>query len=157
LVSSVPDKAAVTVDGEIKTLTPGKIDDIGEGDKQVTVSYPGYKNIIVYIKAIKGYQLVLESELAKEMVINVEEDQGLTPTGTGLTDQPTVGQIWITIKETETGWLRVRDEASAEGKEIKRINSGEKYRFLEEKNSWYKIDLGDGKNGWISAKYAAKS
>jgi len=156
LVSSTPDKAAVAIDGEIKTLTPGKIDDFGEGDKQVVVSFPGYKSIIVFVKAINGYQLILESELAKETVINTGILSPTPSTNDQTSDEPTINQVWVEIKETETGWLRVRDIAGSEGVEIKKVNTGEKYKYLEEKNDWYKIDLGKGDSGWISAKYAEK-
>ena len=36
-------------------------------------------------------------------------------------------------------------------------NPGEKYKMLSEVTDWYQIDLGGGKSGWVSAKYAEKS
>jgi uncharacterized protein YgiM (DUF1202 family) len=63
----------------------------------------------------------------------------------------------ITIKETETGWLKVREASSSSGKEITRVKPGEKYVLLNETTDWYQIDLGNNKNGWISATYASKN
>jgi hypothetical protein len=158
MVNSIPDKAAIEVDGEIKALSPTKIEDLGEGDKQIKVSFPSYKNVIVFVKAMKGYQLILEAELAKEPIVLSE------PTGTGTTEspiesslKPTGTQVWLTIKETGTGWLRVRDSASGEGVEVRKVNTGEKYKYLESNDGWYKIDLGNGSTGWVSAKYVDKS
>lgn len=150
IINVVPDKATVAIDGEIKGFSPLKLDDIGEGDKQVTISFPGNKSVNIFIRAIKGYQTILESKLAEEKIIIQQETENQENT-------PVEKQNEITIKETETGWLRVRESSSNTSKEIAKINPGEKYKLLEQDNDWYKIDLGENKAGWISAKYAEKS
>ena len=143
LVNSKPEKAAVAIDGEIKALSPVVIPDLGEGDKQVTISFPSFKTINLFVKSLKGYQLVLEAELQENEVIKEEGPQVLpTPTAVGPT---------VKIRETETGWLRVREEPSNASAEVGKVNPGESYALLEEQNGWYKIAL-----GWISAKYADK-
>jgi uncharacterized protein YgiM (DUF1202 family) len=65
--------------------------------------------------------------------------------------------VKIKIKETETGWLRVRESSSSASKEVAKINPGATYTMLEETRDWYKIDLGNGTNGWISTSYGEKS
>ena len=62
----------------------------------------------------------------------------------------------VEVLETGTGWLRVRSEASLNGTEIGKVNVGEKYKFSEEVEGWYKITLSDGTTGWISSQYAKK-
>jgi uncharacterized protein YgiM (DUF1202 family) len=63
----------------------------------------------------------------------------------------------VIIKETETGWLKVRENNSASSKEVIKVKPGEQYVLLSEEKDWYKIDLGSSKSGWISATYAEKS
>lgn len=152
IVNVTPDKATVAIDGEIKGFSPLRIDDIGDGDKQVTISFPGNKSINIFIRAIKGYQTILESKLAEEKIIVQQEENNQQ---NNLTEKQ--NETIITIKETETGWLRVRESSSNASKEIVKINPGEKYKLLEENKDWYQIDLGENKTGWISAKYAEKN
>ena len=156
MVSSNPDRAAVYTDEDIKGYSPIRLDDVGEGDKKLTVSYPGYKSISSFVKLINGYQLVVESELAKEESI-VTIDNETVNLNIGSSDSQIPGGVVITIKETETGWLRVRERADVNSGEVTKVNPGEKYQMLEEVADWYLIDLGEGKSGWISAKYAEKS
>lgn len=154
LVNTVPNKSTITIDNEIKGMTPLKINDIGEGDRHIALSYPGHKTVDIFAKSLNGYQLVLESTLIEE---TVEETKGEVDVvdNPDLVSEP--NQNLIKIKETETGWLRVREQDSAVAKEVGRVNPGETYPILEERADWYKIDLGGGKSGWIAASYAEKS
>jgi uncharacterized protein YgiM (DUF1202 family) len=92
--------------------------------------------------------LVLDTTLPEEQLIQTEEPVVIPTTG--------VLQQKIMIKETETGWLRVRESASNTSTEIDRIKPLSIYTILEEAVGWYKIDLGNGKTGWISSTYAEK-
>jgi len=60
-------------------------------------------------------------------------------------------EITVTIKDTPTGWLRVRE--TPQGKEIGKVYPGDVYQFLAQDNGWYQIKFGD-QEGWISGKYA---
>lgn len=153
LVNTIPDKTTITIDGQVKGISPIKVNDIGEGDKQLSASFPGYKDVNVFMKAINGYQLVLNAKLA---IDKSNIDQIIT-TETESTSSSLTAAKKITIKETETGWLRVRDKNSNSGLEIARVKPGETYVLLEEQTDWDKIDLGNGKTGWISATYALKN
>jgi hypothetical protein len=157
LLSSRPDRSTVKIGDEVKGLSPLKIDNVGEGDKKLTVSFPGYKNLSSFVKFINGYQLVAEADLAKEEIAVIPEivDEPESNIGTASAIGSTA--VMVTIKSTETGWLRVRDIAGSSGVEVSKVKPKEQYKLLEEKDGWYKIDLGNGKNGWISAKYADKS
>ncbi|MCL4384052.1 SH3 domain-containing protein [Patescibacteria group bacterium] len=149
LVNAAPNSAAVAIDGEMKGFSPLKIEDVQEGDKQITISYPGYQSQTIFAKGVAGYQLVAEVILAPE-----------TPTVTTTpTPTPTeeLNQNYVTIKTTETGWLRVRDAAAASGKEIARVNPGEKYVLLEENNGWSKIKVNATISGWVSSAYVTKA
>lgn len=65
----------------------------------------------------------------------------------------------VTIKDTETGYLNVREGASTATKLITTIDPGSTYPLLDTSTNgdWYKIELDDGEAGWISTKYAEKN
>ena len=155
IVNSNIDKSSVFIDGEMKGFTPMKVENIGEGDREVLISFPSYKTINVFVKAAKGYRLVIDAELAVDSGKNltsefdktIEEENTLS----NLVDQKK-----IKILETETGWLRVRSGATASAGEIAKVKPGEEYVLVSEQEGWYQIDLGDSKLGWISSSYAEK-
>lgn len=153
LVNTNPDKATITIDGEVKGISPIKVSEIGEGDRQLSVSFPGYKDINIFMKAINGYQLVVNTKLATEKN-NI--DQIINSENTNTISSLSVAKK-VTIKETETGWLKVREASSSSSKEVTRIKPGEQYVLIEEGTDWDKIDLGNGKDGWISTTYALKN
>ncbi|MDD2483373.1 MAG: PEGA domain-containing protein [Candidatus Shapirobacteria bacterium] len=154
LVNTNPDKATITIDGEVKGISPIKVSEIGEGDKQLSVSFPGYKDINIFMKAINGYQLVVSAKLATEKN-NIDQIISSSENETPVNSLNVAKKI--TIKETETGWLKVREASSSSSKEVTRIKPGEQYVLIEEGTDWDKIDLGNGKNGWISTTYASKN
>ena len=148
LINTQPENANVSVAGENKGYTPLRAENIGEGDKNISIAYPGYKNLNLIVKMVKGYQLIIDAKLIAEKVVEVSP-------------QPTV-QSPITqsgpkikIKETGTGWLRVREEANNSSIEIGRVIPGEIYEYMSSDADWYLIKFKD-KEGWVSAKYVEK-
>jgi uncharacterized protein YgiM (DUF1202 family) len=65
-----------------------------------------------------------------------------------------VSKPYATIKDTGTGWLRVRDQASNAGVEVAKVNVGQNYPYVSTLNGWFEITYSPGKNGWISGQYA---
>lgn len=63
---------------------------------------------------------------------------------------------YVEILDTPTGWLRVRSEPNTStGKEITKVYPKETYRYIETNDTgWYRIELPDGQEGWISGQYA---
>ena len=145
IASSIPTKSIVSVDDETVDYTPKKIDNLGEGDKKITISFPSYKSTNIFVRGIKGYQFIVEAKLAKEEII---EPIAIEPTPTSLAEKK-----MVTIKETETGWLRVRESSSSASAEIDKVNPGESFELLETNNDWVKIKLNDNQSGWVSATY----
>jgi hypothetical protein len=144
IVSAIPTESTLSVDDKNVDYAPKKIDDLGEGDKKITVSFPSYKSANIFTKGIKGYRLIIETKLAKEKVI--EE----------VIKEPPVSlaeKIMVVIKDTETGWLRVRQTSSVLGKEIARVNPKESFELLEENDKWVKIKLKENQEGWVSINY----
>lgn len=146
IVNSSPDRATVMVDGETKGLTPMKWEDVGEGDRQITISYPAAQSVNIFAKGILGYQLIINADLPEEMYANNE----MSPTPTPKSE---LGKL-VSIKNTETGWLRVRSEANKDAPEIGRVLPGETYPVFNEANDYFQIELKDKSKGWISTKYA---
>lgn len=83
----------------------------------------------------------------------------ITPTPTAKSGASTTTdpeKPYVVIKDTPTGFLRVRLEPSTAASEAGRVNPGEKYSLLDTKSTWYQIKF-DGKNlGWVSGQYADK-
>ncbi|MFA6602717.1 MAG: PEGA domain-containing protein [Candidatus Shapirobacteria bacterium] len=152
IINTNPSEAAVMIDGTVVGYSPLRADDIGIGDKQISISFPGYQTQTIFVKGWPGLRLVIEARLAKsEFALTVSP----TPTPSSLA--PGLSVKKVRILNTETGFLRVRSEASSGSSEIGRVNPQEVYPLLEEKTDWWKIDLGNDKSGWISAKYAELS
>jgi len=61
---------------------------------------------------------------------------------------------YITVLQTDTGYLNVREEPSTKSDILVKIKPGESYPFVEKNNTgWYKIEYLQGEEGWISGKY----
>lgn len=79
-----------------------------------------------------------------------------TPVASGSATVPSSGtpaKPYVTIKDTGTGWLRVRDQASSAGVEVAKVTVGASYPYVSSLNGWYEITYLPGKNGWISGQY----
>lgn len=157
-----PDGALVYVDGEVKGFTPLPIDQIGAGDHQITVSKEGFIEREIEAQTFAGYKLIVDVKLAQEgaaaTVTPTPAESSATSAGGSQTSAGGTGfaEFEVEIKETPTGWLRVRAMASTSGAEVAKVNPGEKYTVLEEKSGWYKIEYEQGKEGWIASQYTKK-
>jgi hypothetical protein len=170
-VVSIPDQAVVKVNGEPKGFTPLTIDDLAPADYQVTISSSGYEERSVSAHAVGGYKLIINVQLAQkiegiqEATPSSELEEGeVTPTPkTTITSTPKTtpkveatppAKPYIKVKETPTGFLRVRTEPSTTATEAAKINPGEMYPYLNEEDSgWLKIEYETDKEGWVSGVY----
>jgi len=162
-----PDGAGVKVNGDFKGTAPLVISNISEGDHEVDISLADYSSMKVKVKIVKGYRLTVNAELAKG------KEEKVTPTPTPkekLTPEPTKTEekpaspaaekkfeigVKIIIKETETGWLRVRLEPSLSGSEAAKVNPGQEFTVLDEQSGWVKIEYEKNKEGWVSGNYVS--
>lgn len=67
---------------------------------------------------------------------------------------PPVALYRLEILNTETGYLNVRSEASTKSELVGKALPGETYEYSLKQGGWYQIILNDGKQGWVSGKYA---
>lgn len=174
-IISQPDSAVVKLDGQPEGFAPVELSNVSPGDHQVSVSSPGYKPITIPIKAIAGLRLTISTKLAKDKnaISNPVSDAPASPsaqisptlepspaskpaTTKSASSSAALVKPYITIKETPTGWLRVRSEPSGTSdNEIARVDQGKSFPFIKTSNGgWYQIEYEIGKQGWISSQYA---
>ena len=157
-ISSVPDNALITIDGESRGVTPLDIKDIPQSEHEVEIEKNGFAKKTIRIRAVAGYKLVLNTIIGTESDLTDLPQEEITPSpasgGTTPTQAPNVPKV--VIIETPTGFLRVRSNPSTSSSEIGRVNPGETYELVDENETWYKIKLASGVEGWISSTYADK-
>lgn len=173
MVISSPDSSLVKVDGEPKGFTPVSLDKFEPQERQITLSASGFAERTVNVKLLEGFKLILNVKLAEKGETPIEEisptPEPTTKPGTKASPTPTpkpAGKIipspvslkrpYVTIKETPTGFLRVRSEPSTSSTELARVSPGESFSLVDEQSGWYKITYQTDKDGWISGQYAEK-
>ncbi len=154
-VISTPDNAVVFVDGQKEGQTSLVLKNLSIGDHEITLSLPGYSDQVVHGRILSGYRLNLVATLAK-LPNNLVATNSARPTASLVATQG--GEItkpYVVVKQTETGFLRVRSDPTLSATETARIKPGEKYSLLQEISGWVKIKL-PTLFGWVSDAYVEK-
>jgi hypothetical protein len=156
-VVSVPDRAQVILDGEIKGVTPLSLETVYEGEHKIIISQPGFEDREIGAKTRSGYKLMIVATLAQGVapVLGVADTEGTGPSPSPSTPIPSA-QGQIEILDTPLGYLRVRSSASSQASEIGQVKPTEKYSILETQGGWYKIEYEVGRQGWVSSQYCKK-
>lgn len=180
-VVTTPDAATVLLDDDPKGTTPITIPDVSNGEHTLTIVSRGFLTRTLKIKTNAGYRLMANVKLALDPGRSVLGESTasatpaaspsatpkttptgspkITPTGSpkvtptrGATTGTDPEKPFITIKDNEYGFLRVRSEPStaSPSAEVAKVKPGEKYHIFETKPSWYKIEYVNGKTGWVS-------
>ncbi|MEK7517011.1 MAG: PEGA domain-containing protein [Patescibacteria group bacterium] len=152
LVESVPSKANVLLDNNPVGTTPLLLKDVGEGAHDLMVGKDGFKEKLIKISTTLGYRLTAKLFLG---ISDLTADMA-TPSGKVASSSATPRLKQVVILDTPTGFLRVREEGSVLSSEIGRVNPGETYEVLDEKDGWFRIQFDDDKSGWISGEYGKK-
>ncbi|OGE37865.1 hypothetical protein A3B42_00280 [Candidatus Daviesbacteria bacterium RIFCSPLOWO2_01_FULL_38_10] len=143
-VISSPDGAQVEVDGKPYGVTPVSLK-LGSGDYMVALSRPGYLKRSIRINLSEGYKLIVSADLAlSEVDLTAVQTSPITQTPE------------VMVKDTPTGFLRVRDKPALSGKEIAQVKPGETLILLEELAGWYRVRLSEGTEGYVSTSYVDK-
>ncbi len=143
-VISSPDGAQVEVDGKPYGITPVSLK-LGSGDYMVVLSRPGYLKRSIRINLSEGYRLVVSVDLALS-----EADL------TAVQTPPITQTPEVVVKDTPTGFLRVRDKPALSGKEIAQVKPSDTLILLEELVGWYRVRLANGTEGYVSTSYVDK-
>lgn len=154
-VETEPQGAIVYLDNEEKGVAPLVLADVIKNDHELSVFLPGFLRRTQKINLDPFYRVNAIFKLA----IDPMQQQGQQPSAKKeeATSSASVKKTEVIIKDTPTGWLRVREEPSITASEAARVNPGDKYELLEEKEGWYKIEYQKGKEGWISSEYSTVS
>lgn len=171
LVVSFPQGSTVLLDGSSIGTTPVLLKDPTESDHVLKVRKDGYKEKTVRIRTPMGYKLTVSSYLSIDAdAANSYFKPSPAPSGAvsptpeptqaksnkkGV-PTPTIVATSVTILDTPTGFLRVREDASVSAAEIGRAIPGDTYPLVDEQSGWYQIKLANGQVGWISSEYAQK-
>lgn len=180
-VVSTPDAVTVRIDNQPQGFTPLLVDSLAEGEHQIILTSPGFKDRTIRAKTVKGYKLSLNVKLSQERPTTITPPPTDTPTGQvtptpklsptpspkitptpqASTTKTTPQKPYIEILDTPTGYLRVRSDASTSSPEVARVNPGDKYPYLSLKtgtdgNSWYKITYATDKEGYVVSTYSKK-
>lgn len=140
---SNPSDAQIEIDGKYYGKTPLSVD-IPTGEHTFALSRNNYLKRSIRANLPGDYNLVITVDLA------LSEVDLATPSTPATTTTP-----MVTVKETPTGFLRVRDKGSLLGKEIAKVKPGDELILLEE-GSWDRVRLSDGTEGFVSSAYVDK-
>lgn len=170
-VVSNPGNVSVTVDGNPSGFSDHPLDSVPAGDHTFTFSTPGYQEKVVRAKVQAGFRLVINLQMATQIIIPTPTPTPLATPSATPTPTPKVGTItplpkqsttsatlakpYVEILTTPTGFLRVRAQASTSGAELAQVNPGDKFNYRDSGVSgWYQIEYVTGKWGFISSQYA---
>jgi len=162
-VISDPDAVNVNLDNAPHGFTPLSKIETTPGSHSIFLTSPGYLEQTIPVNTVAGYNLVLSTKLASQS-INLMAPDATTPATPSATLSPspsnaspssmTMAKPYVEVLETETGWLRVRKEASGTAEELGKANTGEKLKYLGEttQTGWHKVEFA-GSVGYVSGKY----
>ncbi len=143
-IISNPSDAEVEIDGRSYGKTPITVD-ISTGGHTILVSHANYLN-----RSIR-------TDLPVNFNLTVSVDLSLSEADLTTIETPAITQTpEVTIKQTPTGFLRVRAKASLDGKEIAQVKPGDTLILLEEQGSWDRVRLSNGTEGYVSTSYVEK-
>lgn len=179
-----PDGAMVLLDNETKGNTPLVLPSVKPGDHILTLTSPGFLTRELKIKTTPGYKVLATVKMAISPIDTSETKEAtpsVTPTKSTVKSTPTPSvkltptkaatssstlpdppKPFVLVKDTPTGYLRVRAEANTSAKELARINPGEKYTYFDtalasgSSTLWYQIKYDGKNNGWVSGQYVEK-
>lgn len=172
-VATNPDGATASLDGETKGITPTSIPNVTAGDHTLAIISSGFLPRNIKIKTTAGYKLnaIVKLALSGETPevatpsptpVDTTPTGKTTPTPTKAASSTDPARPFVTIKDTPTGFLRVRMEPTTAATEAAQVKPGEKYTIMDSKEdlkgtTWYQINYDGKNNGWISGQYATKT
>lgn len=168
-ITTDPIGTIIYLDNDEKGIAPLMMEDVAVGEHEISAYSPGFIRRSQKIKVEDGYivsgefKLAIDPSYQKIEITPKEATESASLSGTP-TPSPSGGVLSpspsssnsITIKQTPTGFLRVRDKPSTGGSEIAQVKPGETYEILDEQNGWIQIEYEKGEKGWVSGQYAEK-
>lgn len=143
-VVSSPSGATVEIDGRQVGVTPLSIDVIGK-EHTFVLKHSNYLNRSIRAQVPENFNLNLYVDLALS-----EADL------TNITTPPITQTPMVVVKNTPTGFLRVREKPDITSREIGRVTPGDELILLEEVSGWDRVRLQNGTEGYVSKSYVEK-
>jgi len=164
-VETEPQGAIITLDNDEKGVAPMILQDVLQGDHEISVFMPGFFRRTQKVNVDPGYRVNAYFKLAIDQSQSVSAKPSADKQKVATESAQVTGTTYVVIKDNPQGWLRVREDASIDASESAKVKPGEKYELLEEKTDWYKIKFngnnegvvsGSFTEGWVSAEYSTK-
>lgn len=156
-VETEPQGAIIYLDNDEKGVAPLILSEVGKGDHELSVFMPRFIRRTQKVNVDPGYKV---NALFK---LSIDQSSGSTVAAGDkqtekkeATDSAKTTKSTILIKDTPTGFLRVREEPSITASEEARVKPGDQFDLLEESLGWFKIEYEKGKQGWVYSQYAEK-
>ena len=165
-IDTDPTGAIIYLDSDQKGIAPMKLSDVPVGDHEISVYLPGFFRRSQKIHVEKGFTLNAQFKLALDKshkTLEEELQEKQKEASLSATPKPEEKKIEtdqkatsLKVKDTPTGYLNVRSEASVSGEIVDKVDPGETFPYTAEQDGWYKITLPSGEEGWVSGEYIEK-
>ena len=156
-VETEPQGAIVYLDNDEKGVAPLILSEVLKGDHELSVFMPKFLRRTQKINVDPGYIVNAAFKLAIDQSSQTTKATGDKQKGKQeATASAKTGKTTIVIKDTPTGFLRVREEPAVTASEEAQVKPGDTFDLLDEKSGWYKIEYEIGKDGWVYSQYADK-
>ncbi|MBI4038801.1 PEGA domain-containing protein [Candidatus Daviesbacteria bacterium] len=143
-VISNPADSDVEIDARSYGKTPQTFN-IPSGDHTIVVTHPNYLSRSIKAVLPDNFNLTIIVDLAlSEVDLSIISTPVITQTPQAI------------VKNTPTGFLRVRDKPSLLGKEVAQVKPADQLVLLEEAGDWYRVRLPNGVEGYVSSSYVEK-
>ena len=146
-IETEPTGAIVKLDNDEKGVGPLLLSGVSKGSHELSITLPGFFPKTRKINIDTGYRVSAKFKLAVDQSQKTIENEA-----SGSADIKET-QKEIEITETETGFLRVREEPTVSSDEIGRVEPGNKFIVLDEAARWVKIEYEPGSEGCVSSTY----
>lgn len=145
MIVSVPNNAQIIMDSNPVGNTPLLLSDVTDSDHEIKLIKDGYKEKIIKIKAVKGKRL--EAVISLGIRSDINSKTNVATKSANIVKK-------VIIKDTPTGFLRVRETNSVSSSQVGTVEPKEELDLLQEKDGWFEIRMSDGNTGWISSDFA---
>ncbi|MCL4366097.1 PEGA domain-containing protein [Patescibacteria group bacterium] len=143
-IVSSPTDSDVEIDGKSYGRTPVTAD-IEKGAHTILISHTNYLKRSIRVELPQDFNLTVSVNLALS-------EADLTDISTPVITQTAE----VFVKNTPTGFLRVREKPNLNGKEIGKVAPGDTLILLEEQGAWDRVRLSNGTEGYVSSSYVEK-
>lgn len=160
VITSLPDKAIVTIDSVSKGITPYQSNDLSVSEHELRIGKEGFQEKTMQIKMIENHKLIVEIYLGTQGAdeqLKQQTETSTEETEETQTDEPETIEIedrTVTILDTPNGFLRVRNGAGTNFDEITRVDSGDTFDLIKEEGGWLEIQIDSKTSGFISSEFA---